>query len=1347
MVADTFLYGFLAWYVAQVWPSKLGVAKPFYFLFLPSYWLTPAQLAVYFPNNKKKDEHGLRQSLTHNAAHAEDSRKVPEEAVDEHIVGDPTVVVNRLRKSYASAGGRVVNNLSLKMYANQIFALLGHNGAGKTTTISMLTGLIAPDFDLFGTSTTAPSEDGVEDNDATVYGHSMRHEMDAIRSSLGVCPQHDVLFDRLTVAEHIIFFSLLKSSTLTTNTSSIDATAAVPVAPHDPFSNAASYASMPTFTFADAEAEASALTSIFHLQHRRNHTGSELSGGQKRKLSVAIAICGGSKFIVLDEPTAGMDPLARRELWDLLSNLRNGRTMLLTTHYMDEADVLGDRVGIMSHGQMLCCGSTPFLKRTFGAGYQVIFDRDRSLSLRDETTVKQLVSFLQEQFPATANALEAVEVKRVITEEEETFLKNVKSLGMTPNALLTSTSISYPPLIIALPFHASRGFGKMFTALEGSLEKFRIVPGSFGVTITSLEDVFLRVGAAHDNNIPVLDGPDSTAAKEIVDANETTNNGPNHDVAKLNDHTTALMKSTKAMGLSPHLVSQIMGIMWRRLRYAMHDFVTIPLVTLPIVVAIAAAVLYHLQVIAKDNLINDLVVSGMYIGAYLGAPGLIAEFLVRERSDKLRTVLTVMGCKFSAYWVGTFLADFLIMSIPTVVIYITWFAAGMSDFIHGDKSPGLCFFLMILFNIQMIAFSYFFSGVFSVPKSCISLMPIIVLLLIISPMVVLLIIIEIAITAGTTISTDVIAGVQLWGIMLTTPHGALFSALLDSAQDYSSFIHQFPQVGATIFFMIFESVLYLGYAYYADSMTVANVERSPNDPTQKLKALDALDDDVKEERRRTEQALAQGVSQQRSTPTIEAASAPLDPESGLPLQPRASSLSSTTSRNVDLSAAPGATEAETTGASPLIVDRLRKVFPPKGQASAHARGIVAVEDVMFSVQKGEIFGLLGANGAGKTTTLSMLTRHLLPTAGDAFIAGHSILTDFTRGAGHMGVVTQSNSLWDRLSVQDHLYLFARLRGVPAQLLDDTVSSTLQNLELWSHRDKLAMSLSGGMKRKLCVAIALIGDPEVVLLDEPSAGLDPVSRRNLWRVILTTMANRAVILTTHSMEEAEALCRRIGIMVLGQMRCLGSKQHLKNKFGSGFELTVKLLSASPASAPPVEVNKSQSPFHDEGESKGSDAAAAPAVVASLPSSMLDEKVQALHKFLAVHFPSVTQIAQNGSLLTFQIPRDEMRLGLAFTVIEAQKDALDIEDYVIAQPTLEQVFIRTVRRFTPDENKKKGKKRGGKRKQTAEVSSSERCWSVSEPMTYRCFVACLTVERRADDVGGFRAHVDGGHPHAR
>jgi ATP-binding cassette subfamily A (ABC1) protein 3 len=913
----------------------------------------------------------------------------------------------------------------------------------------MLTGLISPDY----TS---------GDNGASIYGSDILTEMERIRYSMGVCPQHDVLFENLSVREHILFFAQLKG---------------------------ASYES--------ANEESNSLTTMFHLEERLDHCGHELSGGQRRKLSVAIAVCGGSKFVVLDEPTAGMDPLARRELWDLLAALRKGRTMLLTTHYMDEADVLGDRVGIMSLGQMQCVGSTQFLKNTYGAGYKLIFDKVPGMT-KDQ--LEHLTAFVQKSIPEA---------------------KQIEEDGADEQALYT------------LPFHTVQQFGPFFTKLDSSLSKLNV--SNYGVTITSLEDVFLKVGEDHS----------------------------------VTPQTTNTYGIGKDRTYQSNLMSQIIGICKRKLTYCINDFITVPLVLLPTAVGITAAILYSLNVISKDNLINDMVVAAMYIGAYLGAPGLIAEFIVRERNDKLRNVLTVMGCDFRAYWIGTFLADYIIMCVPMVVLWITWFASGMSDYYAGTN--GLNFFVFLLFNVHLISFSYFFSFIFTSPKSCIALMPIVIIMLIMTPNIVLLIVINIAIAAGQSISQGVQGGILLWGIMMLSPHGALISALLNTTQNFSKYISSFPPIGAVIAFMIVESALFLAYAYKTDAETVA-VMQPQEDPNFDPACLENLDEDVAEERQRT---LA----------------------------------------------------SKNTGTEPLRIERLRKVFPPK---RAGARSVVATQDVAFAVESGEIFGLLGANGAGKTTTLSMLTRHLVPTSGDALITKHSILSEFSKGATHLGVVTQNNSLWDRLSVEAHLKLFARLRGVPEDLVYKVVDGTIDQLELTPHRHKLSMRLSGGMKRKLCVAIALIGDPEVVLLDEPSAGLDPVSRRNLWSVILRTMSHRAVILTTHSMDEAEALCKRIGIMVHGQLRALGTKQHLKNKFGSGFELVVKLQITD-----------------------------------------LARQIDEMNSFVNSMFPSAVLMSENGGLITYQIPREEMKMGLAFTELENNKTRLCIEDYSVAQPTLEQV----------------------------------------------------------------------------
>ena len=166
--------------------------------------------------------------------------------------------------------------------------------------------------------------------------------------------------------------------------------------------------------------------------------------------------------------------------------------------------------------------------------------------------------------------------------------------------------------------------------------------------------------------------------------------------------------------------------------------------------------------------------------------------------------------------------------------------------------------------------------------------------------------------------------------------------------------------------------------------------------------------------------------------------------------------------------------------------------------------------------------------------------------------------DFEDAARALGVVNQKNVLWDHLSCRDHLSLFARLRGVDIEGdARHAAEQALAVVGLSDHADKAAGRLSGGMKRKLAVAVALVGGPSVVLLDEPSSGLDPGAQRNLWDLIKVTMKGRAVVLTTHSMGEADLLCDRVGIMVKGTMRCIGTPQELKERYAAGYEISCRL----------------------------------------------------------------------------------------------------------------------------------------------------------------------------------------------
>ena len=221
---------------------------------------------------------------------------------------------------------------------------------------------------------------------------------------------------------------------------------------------------------------------------------------------------------------------------------------------------------------------------------------------------------------------------------------------------------------------------------------------------------------------------------------------------------------------------------------------------------------------------------------------------------------------------------------------------------------------------------------------------------------------------------------------------------------------------------------------------------------------------------------------------------------------------------------------------------------------------------------------------------------------------------------------------------EHLWLFARVRGVPDDEIPQLVDESLTVMELKPHCRKPSKRLSGGMKRKLCTALSLIGNPAVVVMDEPSSGLDPSSRRNLWKVINETMKFRAVVLTTHLLDEAEALCGRIAIMTHGQVQCVGSAQHLRGKFGSGYEVVLTTK--------------------EVGTTRERNAAFA--------------KVNA---FVGVLFKGKATLQNRHSrMLTYNVPAKDISVPRAFAALEEKMGALQLDNYVICQPTLEQVFLK-------------------------------------------------------------------------
>ena len=342
------------------------------------------------------------------------------------------------------------------------------------------------------------------------------------------------------------------------------------------------------------------------------------------------------------------------------------------------------------------------------------------------------------------------------------------------------------------------------------------------------------------------------------------------------------------------------------------------------------------------------------------------------------------------------------------------------------------------------------------------------------------------------------------------------------------------------------------------------------------------------------------------------------------------------------------------GAANLTIHRLQKTY---GHGT---RSKVAVDTLSLSVGLGESFTLLGPNGAGKTSTMLMLTGEIPPCGGEALIGGRGVYSGMLDIFPLLGICPQQDTLFDQLTAREHLWLCCALRGMNANDGETATKALLEGLGIEEWADRRSSTFSGGTKRKLCVGMALASSPRTVLLDEPSTGLDPVSKRKLWSLLTALRPGRSMLLTTHSMAEAEVLSTRVGIMGGGLLRCIGTPQHLKRRFGRGLYLKVRapigskgdLVSLLASVVPPNMAVNSQETVpvtESDAESLGD--------VATLEFSLQliggDERAQV-----------------------------KVSLTSLFGAMEEARQRLKIEDYSVTQVTLEQVFLRVTQQQEGD-----------------------------------------------------------------
>lgn len=291
---------------------------------------------------------------------------------------------------------------------------------------------------------------------------------------------------------------------------------------------------------------------------------------------------------------------------------------------------------------------------------------------------------------------------------------------------------------------------------------------------------------------------------------------------------------------------------------------------------------------------------------------------------------------------------------------------------------------------------------------------------------------------------------------------------------------------------------------------------------------------------------------------------------------------------------------------------------------------------------------------GKTSLISMLTCDLHPSGGDAFVNGYSVCTDKEQVLRNTGFCPQFGGTWPTMSLREHLAFYAGLRGFEEGHMETLLNEIEKALALEEHTNKLVKELSGGNRRKLSAALALIGGPSIVYLDEPSTGVDASTRRHLWEFIAGNQAGRATVLTTHAMEEAEVLAGRIGIMVAGRLKALGTPQQLKSKYGSEWQLDLKLNSEAVDRGAQVSEN-----IEDNASSK-----------------------QRISDFLSEHLPGVRLEESFADSMKFLVPAGAMHksgggLGSTYNLIESNKTVLGIEGFSLSQTTLENVFLKVAK----------------------------------------------------------------------
>ncbi|XP_048195510.1 ATP-binding cassette sub-family A member 13 isoform X3 [Perognathus longimembris pacificus] len=1272
ILIDSIIYFLCGWYLSNLIPGTFGLRKHWYFPFTASYWKNVCVLV-------EKRQHSLSSNLFFFNENFGNKGSTHQNKAGELKGGLPGVTLVSVNKEYE--GHRLaVQDLTLTFHRGQITALLGTNGAGKTTVISMLTGLYPP------TSGTI-----------MVDGKNLQTDLPRIRMELGVCPQRDVLLDNLTVREHLLLFASIKA---------------------------------PWWTTKERQQQVNKTLDKVGLTNHQHKPTRALSGGMKRKLSIGIAFIGTSRTVILDEPTSGVDPCSRRSIWDILLKYREGRTIIFTTHHLDEAELLSDCVAILQQGRLRCCGPPLCLKEAYSQGLSLTLTKQCSvLEAHDAKDVARITSLIQVYVPqAFLKDSSGGELTYTIPEAadktcfkglfqaldqnlqhlhltgygisdttlEQVFLKllqdsNKKShiaLGtmLEPqNQRPTGPLFDYcdspswnPPeknlpvcmrghqlLLVQVTallrrrlYHTLRAWKSTFSnlllpvlfvalamglfmvqPLATTYPPLKLTPGHYeraesyffssGKDNMDLTHVLLRKFKDHDHHCGNLDAALKNSSRWHKDPFSSSafqdscgcllQKCPNGSAPYLTNCLGHKLLNLSGFNVEEYLLqpsekprlggwsfgagvlnkvqdSRTMAKVWFNQKgfhslpsYLNHLNNLILWRHLPSTVDWRQYGItlyshpYGGALLNEDKILESIRQCGVALCIVLGFSVLSAWFgssVVRDRVTGAKKLQHLSGLGYRTYWFTYFFHDmlFYLVSVSLCVAIIAAFQLTAFTFRENLAATAL---LLALFGYAMLPWMYLMSRIFSSPDvafiSYISLNFIFGLCtMLMTTMPKLLAIISKA------QNLQNIYNVLKW-VFTIFPQFCLGQGLLELCYNQIKYdlTHNFGiDSYASPFEMNFLGWIYVVLALQGTFLLLLRILLHW-DLLWQPRGHTVLEHTVKFSKDRDVEKEQMRVFEGRTSGDI------------------------------------------------LVLCNLSKSY------RSFCKKVTAVEDVTVGIPKGECFGLLGVNGAGKSTMFKMLNGEIPPSSGHAVIRtplGDDIDLSSAGEAGILiGYCPQQDALDDLLTGWEHLHYYCSLRGIPKQCIKEVAGDLVRRLHLEAHADKLVVTYSGGTKRKLSTALAMVGKPDILLLDEPSSGMDACSKRYLWQTIMKEVREGcAAVLTSHSMEECEALCTRLAIMVDGSFKCLGSPQHIKNRFGDGYVVKIWL-------------------------SKEADQ----------PSTISD--------CLKLHFPEIQFKGQCLNLLEYHVPKTWECLADLFKVLENNRTLLNIKHYSINQTTLEQVFI--------------------------------------------------------------------------